>query len=217
MASTEFCRFDDKYFVSIDGYNKLLLTLGFYKRFESFQFILIYQLDAWVFRDELLEWCNKGFDYIGAPWFEGWDRASQNSSYLGVGNGGLSLRRVSSHLRVLRTFSFLQSPKTYLKKVMDEPSFSTVASFITSLLTKNNSYHRFNTWQYNEDGFWGLFAARRHKWFKVPELNEALQFSFEANAELLYTMNGHQLPFGCHKWEFYCADFWRRHIKIESD
>ena len=30
--------------------------------------MLIYQLDAYVFKDELLNWANKGYDYIGAPW-----------------------------------------------------------------------------------------------------------------------------------------------------
>ncbi len=25
-----------------------------------------------VFRDDLLEWCRKGCDHIGAPWLEGW-------------------------------------------------------------------------------------------------------------------------------------------------
>lgn len=30
---------------------------------------MIYQLDAWVFNDELSSWCSLGYDYIGAPFF----------------------------------------------------------------------------------------------------------------------------------------------------
>ncbi len=39
----------------------------FYKTFTAYEYILIYQLDAFVFCDALKEWCAKGYDYIGAP------------------------------------------------------------------------------------------------------------------------------------------------------
>ena len=37
----------------------------FYLNFKKYRYLLIYQLDALVFRDELLEWCSKEIDYIG--------------------------------------------------------------------------------------------------------------------------------------------------------
>ena len=46
-------RFDDTYFKDLAGYNKLMLSATFYKRFAASRYILIYQLDAWIFRDEL--------------------------------------------------------------------------------------------------------------------------------------------------------------------
>ena len=60
--------FDKNYFRDITGYNRLMLSREFYQKFSNYGFILIYQPDAWVFRDELLDWCNKNYDYIGAPW-----------------------------------------------------------------------------------------------------------------------------------------------------
>ena len=30
--------------------------------------MLIYQLDAFVFQDDLAYWCQQNYDYIGAPW-----------------------------------------------------------------------------------------------------------------------------------------------------
>lgn len=45
--------FDDNYFKGISGYNHLMLTSEFYERFLDSQYILIYQLDAFVFHDEL--------------------------------------------------------------------------------------------------------------------------------------------------------------------
>src|SRR5476651_1552466 len=57
--------FDEFYFGSIDGYNQLMLSPGFYKSFLDYKFILIYQLDAYVFKDELTYWCNQNYDFIG--------------------------------------------------------------------------------------------------------------------------------------------------------
>jgi hypothetical protein len=59
--------FPKRYFENIEGYNELLLSASFYERFLDTKYILIYQLDAFVFKDELQEWCDKGYDYI-APW-----------------------------------------------------------------------------------------------------------------------------------------------------
>jgi len=90
-------RFSDKYFSSLAGYNHLLLSTDFYGRFLDFKYILIYQLDALVFRDELSYWCSLGFDYYGAPWIhKTWKWKYFN--FFGiinreVGNGGFSLRR----------------------------------------------------------------------------------------------------------------------------
>ncbi|AYN03261.1 DUF5672 family protein [Flavobacterium sp. 140616W15] len=60
--------FPKRYFENIDGYNELLLSSLFYEAFLDSEYILIYQLDAFVYKDALEEWCQKGYDYIGAPW-----------------------------------------------------------------------------------------------------------------------------------------------------
>src|ERR1700759_4138843 len=43
--------FDDSYFKDIAGYNRLMLAEEFYGRFLDYEYILIYQLDAFVFKD----------------------------------------------------------------------------------------------------------------------------------------------------------------------
>ena len=62
--------FDKAYFESLSGYNKLMLSKQLYQRFMAYEYMLIYQLDAYVFRDELEYWCRQGYDYIGAPWLK---------------------------------------------------------------------------------------------------------------------------------------------------
>jgi len=108
-------RFDDRHFADRAAYSDLLLTADFYRRFMDYRYMLLYQLDAFVFEDRLQYWCGRGFSYIGAPWVADWpprmyrrtlrsgnvaDRAFKRvmatfkpQSYH-VGNGGFSLRRV---------------------------------------------------------------------------------------------------------------------------
>lgn len=107
--------FGNRYFRSTISYSRLLVSPSFYKRFSAYKYILIYQLDAWVFRDELSNWCSKDFDYIGAPWLEVPPFSSKRKPiinlskrlYLKVGNGGLSLRKVKTHYRWAPWLSFI--------------------------------------------------------------------------------------------------------------
>ena len=98
LSNHQLIRFNDKYFYQgLEGYNKLLLSEDFYKTFSEFSYILIYQPDAYVFRDELMEWCKEGYDYIGAPWLEDKD---EKINLNGVGNGGFSLRNIEKFLYI---------------------------------------------------------------------------------------------------------------------
>ncbi len=93
--------FDSIYFSNIHGYNALMLRPDFYERFQQFEYILICQLDAFVFSDRLEEFCRLGYDYIGAPWQLGVAKAL--NQYLWVGNGGFCLRRVRACIDLLKS------------------------------------------------------------------------------------------------------------------
>lgn len=204
--------FDSKYFSGIKGYNSLMLSPKFYKKFKQFSHILIYQLDAWVFRDDLHWWCSQEYDYIGAPWFEGYDQASSHSAFLGVGNGGFSLRKVSSHLRVLNTFSYIESPRKSLKNFFTYSSKATLRNLVSNSITGNNTFHLLNDFAENEDGFWSQIASR-FEWFKIPDFETAKKFSLEVNASS-FIKSEQDLPFGCHAWERYDRAFWEHYIKF---
>lgn len=60
-------RLDDKYFGSGQAHALLQLSAEFYERFIDYEYIFIYHLDALVFSDELLKWCDAGYDFIGRP------------------------------------------------------------------------------------------------------------------------------------------------------
>jgi hypothetical protein len=194
-ADTIILRFPDSNFSDIKGYNRLLLTRQFYAQFGSFDYILIHQLDSFVFRDDLLRWCSEGYDFIGAPWLGlvwpnsmrlRWRmplRVLMRRLLLGepdrsVGNGGFSLRKVSTFL---------------------------------SVLDRLGRWAR--DWPHNEDQFWSLLVPNMIPSFRIPSKQVALDFAFEVEPRRCYEMNDRNLPFGCHAWLRYDPVFWRPFVQ----
>lgn len=210
--------FPDMDFSNPGTYSRLLLSRGFYERFIGYQYILIVQLDAFVFKDELDKWCSGNFDYLGAPWFENFSSKEGEGDFIGVGNGGLSLRKVETHLKVLNTFSFLLSPReNWLNRKKQHLRglqwIKHSAGFFLDYTIRNNTHYLFNSYGGHEDQFWGLSVAKKLDWFKVPQYEEAAAFAFEMQPHRLYALNNNQLPFGCHAWWKYDLEFWRPHIE----
>lgn len=210
--------FNDKYFDGVEGYNELLLSISFYKRFVNYEYILIYQLDAFVFKDELEYWCRKGYDYIGAPWFKRIWRFKYTKNIRAVGNGGFSLRKVESCIRVLEykgkfkpiafLLSFNNSIILKLKKLSLKRwckiRFRNSVDFFISINMRT------------EDQFWCLDTQNSYVDFKVAPVDEGIRFAFECHPSYLYQLNGKTLPFGCHAWKRYEPEFWKMYINSES-
>lgn len=79
------------WFESISNYSKLLIQKNFYEFFKDYEYILIYQLDCFAFKDNLDYFVDLGYNYYGAAWLH-------NNLYKVVGNGGLSLRNVKAFI-----------------------------------------------------------------------------------------------------------------------
>ncbi len=92
--------FPPQYFQSVKTYSQIMMSPNFYKTFAGFDYILIYQLDAFVFYDALKYFCKLGYDYIGAPWPLIYRRHWRKMISC-VGNGGFSLRNVKAHYDLL--------------------------------------------------------------------------------------------------------------------
>ena len=205
LQSVDILKFDDRFFSNIQGYNHLMLSLDFYKSFVEYEYMLIHQSDAYLFKPELEAWCNKGFSYIGAPWF--WPQIIPETTLMHwlirifphryppklrkmfwlqneVGNGGLSLRRISHFIKVLE-----DCPPQLLNEynTVEEPDF-------------------------NEDVFWAYDAPKILKDFKKPTWRQALHFGFEIYPKKAYKRIGRKLPFGCHGYDKNDPDFWKQFI-----
>jgi hypothetical protein len=216
-----------------DNFNRLKISPLLYWKFRRYDYILFYELDAFVFRDELDMWCQAGYDYIGAPWFHGFNTSSNESLFLGVGNGGFSLRRTRAALRVLRSFSYIRKPRELLRRPVDFPKVSPdvlarqppipkwrfgylMAAAARNLAFGNNTFYLLNDFSGHEDLFWGLIAPKNFSWFKVAPVDEARRFSFECNPRKLFELNENQLPFGCHAWQKYDPEFWALYITPDA-
>ena len=176
----------------------MMLSADFYKKFTQYKFILIHQLDAYVFKDDLLYWCSRNFDYIGAPHPQHTNQHGDiqflksytkfiktiNNAFgtsltvSNAGNGGLSLRKTA---------------KCY---------------WLVKLLRG-----KVNKWgKNNEDGFFKYWGNLLNPFFRLPNDKTALRFSIEQLPADALVQLDNQLPFGCHAFEKYEPETWARYI-----
>ncbi|MDB4210964.1 hypothetical protein N9769_01160 [Ascidiaceihabitans sp.] len=124
FTNFSFSSFPDKFFKNIEGYNKLMTSNDFYRKFLDFEFMLILQTDA-ILNAPINLAEEFEFDYIGAPWispftlsnfhfgagyafFAGRVLAKMGiGTPVQVGNGGLSLRRTSAFSAALHSAELL--------------------------------------------------------------------------------------------------------------
>ncbi|MFD2284867.1 hypothetical protein GJU39_11430 [Pedobacter petrophilus] len=201
--------FDDHFFADIPAYNRLMKFNGLYESFLPYDFMLIHQLDAFVFKDELTAWCQKGYDNIGAPLFEGHDLALSSSPLVSLGNGGFCLRNVKKCYDVVTRFKKLEFTRTFDDE--NRPFYINFYRYIKHQLVYIYSGYPFQP-IINEDLFWAEVIPHNFPDFKMPDIKEAMKFSFEVNPEVLFELNNHELPFGCHAWWKYNLGFWQKHI-----
>ncbi|CAM2918837.1 MAG: hypothetical protein GZ091_17855 [Paludibacter sp.] len=205
----DFVFLNDENFKSIASYNHMMLSPWFYKMFVDYKYILIYQLDCFVFQDNLVFWTEQKYSYLGAPWFKenSGDFNEEKFEFDGVGNGGLSLRNVKDCLMVLKSNRKIKSLKDCIFIQNNKYNYWLIIKGINRYLKK----HSFKSIKYdsttNEDKVFSS-ASKRFKGFNIPSPEVASQFSFEVNPDLLYKQNNNQLPFGCHAWHKYNLEFY---------
>lgn len=210
-ASFRVEEFDDDYFAGREGYNRLMLSTDLYERFIDSRYIFIHQTDVYVFTDDLERWCQRGYDYIGAPWLpavgdvSGWNLPQRavymarralgkfkspyhgiNLKYL-VGNGGCSLRH-TKHFLAAAT------------KLAD--AFAQAAS-------DASNHENF------EDVVWSVRVNHLSPGtLAIAPCHEAVFFSVESHPSMAMRLTGNQLPMATHAFaRRRNRGFWKQHIK----
>ncbi len=186
-ASPKIERFYPKFFDGVAGYNKLMLSETLYERFLDYDYLLICQTDAFVFSDRLSVWCGRDYDWIGAPWVAAnqnifnralfrlnnlFRRQKKHDDYLfKVGNGGFSLRRVSTLLKIVR-------------EQRD--------NIAHRLANPDDSCHHV------EDRFFSIVAPTLYPELRIPTWQEAVAFCIDRRPHRALAIANGQLPFACH-------------------
>lgn len=203
-------RIDNTYFGNLERNNELFISNFLYRHFSQYDYMLLHHTDAYVFSDQLDYWCSQDLDYIGAPWFEGNKEPVYPLKFKGVGNGGFSLRRIKSFLKISANRSFMNYYLILfnLHKFLEGNHYLFLRkylgiNFIMKALREQTGY---------EDEFWGMVVPQYYKWFKVAKPEQALKFSFEVLPRSLFELNNNELPFGGHAIEKYDPDFWASFI-----
>jgi hypothetical protein len=183
-------RFEPRFFAGIDGYNRLLLSPGFYRRFEAYAQLLVCQTDAFVFSDQLESWSARDYDYIGAPWIASARnrgnaglqclgnlfrrQAKQEAHYFKVGNGGFSLRKVATMIRIT------EEQRPHIEHLLAHPGPDNL---------------------HVEDKYFSLVAPGRYPGMRIPDYREAVGFCIDRRPQLALEIHGGRLPFACHGFD----------------
>ncbi|MCX6307674.1 MAG: DUF5672 family protein [Bacteroidia bacterium] len=213
--------FDRRFFVSVFSYSQLLLCRDFYERFKEDEYILLYQLDGFVFRDELTEWCSKGFDYIGAPWLKHYGVNYDGNDLWKVGNGGVSLRKISTFVKAFDQNFPLKSSWFFIKSLRKKkflPMLLKTLQMMLVLIFSNKSVEyilqNYTDERVNEDCFWAEAFQNTTMALNIPDVLTGAHFCLEQRPSYIFGLMGNQLPFTCHAFEKYEFEtFWKEIIE----
>ena len=211
--------FRDDNFSNAYAYNRLLLSDEFYARFAAYDYILLHQLDAFVFSDQLLEWCRRGYDYVGAPWiWSARDPTLAHRLYSGV-------MRTACRW-IARPDAAAQRPDKFFLRQLSYAagnggfSLRRVARMretLAALPARAELYRSARpgladdrpAGRWSEDVFFCLEANRYRRHVRIPPLKIAARFAWETNPAIAARLTGGALPFGCHAWDKLHRDQWR--------
>lgn len=223
LAGFQIKRFAKEFFGSVANYQRMVMSRGFYETFADYEYILTYHLDALVFSDALLKWCDRGYDLVGPPWVANPESPAHGTIYEGrVGNTGFCLKKVSTfldlfgsqrlapnllqrwhrglrkQLRLRRWYDPLEALKVF------HPGMNRISADVAD-------------WKWSEERFLLMRATHYLHELRTPPVEEALEFGFEAVPRHCYDINRGRLPFGCHAWERYDPEFWEPFLLRESN
>ena len=189
--------FDAKYFTDTAAYSQLCISYDFYNRFSDYEYILIYQLDCYLFTDDIAEWCSRGYDYIGAPIVStdcGWTTLKKKNEKTTwqpyVGNGGLSLRKID-------TFKEITDPDGEFRR------YYKLTDDTLSVVRWEDKYFCNDLYDYYK--------------LRIPRWDIACSFALDMSVDVIYNYLGWKgQPMGIHSVDKNIR-WWKKHIPEFAD
>lgn len=99
----QYKKYKNSIFKSKESYSLLLESIDFYDTFSDWEYMLLVQLDVWIFgtAKDLEKFFIYNYAYIGAPWSKKYIMTAFGIDDEFCGNGGLSLRNTSKMMNIL--------------------------------------------------------------------------------------------------------------------
>ncbi len=218
----------DIYLNHSDNFQILMLKPEFYNFYKSYTHILLAQMDAYTFSDQLISWCKKDLHYIGAPCYY-YDRNWTNKLYF-CGVGGFSLRSIKKTLEVLKKNQDIYKFNDFIIQSKNHNFKGKLILFLKYVATKvlrkdrlrrsfiKSKLDKFLRGLYifiNEDEIYGYYLPKYNASFKVGNLNQSKNFCLNSNVKNLLKNIAPKYPFGAHAWFNYPENLkeWRKHIE----
>jgi hypothetical protein len=185
--------FDKRFFESKHTYSQLCINYDFYNVFSEYEYMYIYQTDCYLNTDNLFDFCELGYDYIGAPIMStdcGWPTVTENKQgnkvYMPViGNGGFSLRKIE-------TFKDITNPNGEFIQEYN----------LTEDILKNVIW---------EDLYFCVTIKQLYD-LNISPLHIGTKFAWDMSVDILYDFfKIKTLPMCIHAWDKNIR-FWNKHI-----
>lgn len=177
LKKAKFINFDKSCFVSTSSYSYLLKSYDFWKKFESYEYALIYQTDGYCISGKLSDYIDMNYDFIGGVIL------SENANWWNVpcvGNGGVSLRKVS-------TFLEITDPNgECLKTISDDV----------------NQLNKYSSGLFdNYEDLYFIQCVGRYWDINIAPVSDGYNFCYDMNPEVCYELNNHKLPLFIHAFD----------------
>jgi hypothetical protein len=207
-------RVESRWMSGIDAYNRMMISPLVFTILGGYTHMILHEPDAIVLRDEIDYWCSQPFDYIGAPWFEGWAEPAADAPVIGVGNLGLSFHRLAASRRVTASWLRWHPYKAVVKDLIqgfrgDKARLRLGLIGLGSGGRLRGAYKLFGG---HCDAFWSFIVPDADPTFRIPPADIAVQFAWEVLPSRCMEMCRGSLPFGIHAWFKYDFGFLMPHL-----
>jgi hypothetical protein len=196
------------------AYNRMMISPLVFNALEGYTHMILHEPDAIVLRDEIDYWCNQPFDYIGAPWFEGWGQPAADARLSEVGNSGFSFHMLATSRRVtassLRWHPYSTAANNLIRGLRGDKA--RLRQGLIGLGSGGRLKGAYKLFGGHCDGFWSFIVPNTDKAFRIPSADIAVQFAWEVSPSRCMAMCGGSLPFGIHGWLKYDFRFLMPHL-----
>jgi hypothetical protein len=207
-------RVDTHWMASWKAYSRMMISPLVFNALEGYTHMILHEPDAIVLSDDIDYWCNQPFDYIGAPWFEGWEQPAADAPLIGVGNLGFSLHRLAASRRVtgssLRWHPYSAAAHNLFGGLKGDRARLRLG--MIGLGSGGRLEGAYKLFAGHCDAFWSIVVPNTDKKFRIPPAKIAIRFAWEVCPSRCMKICGGRLPFGIHGWFKYDFGFLRPHL-----